>query len=141
MDPYLILLKPFVDSLAKLWQLVREKELRRDKDAAAYFDALASAMTRVLEGLRARRVPRIEGHEMDKLIHGFPERTKRVLRAADSAKLKSALDEVAEIARTLDKQIFFHQPSIEADREEMLAQIERIVGDCKGLAGILKPGV
>lgn len=141
MDPYLALLKPFVESLAKLWQIGRDRKLRRNRDAAVYFEALASAMTRVLEGLRARQVPRIAGHEMEKLIHGFPERTKRVLSATESTELKSALASVAEIAKTLDKEIFFHQPSVEADREEMLAQIERIVGDCRGLAAALKPGV
>lgn len=104
---YLALLKPFGDSLAKLYELVSDARLRPNKDAAAYFDSLASAMSGVLEGLRARRVPRISGHEMEKLIHGFHERTKRVLHSEDSAKFQSALHEVAEIARTLDKQIFF----------------------------------
>jgi hypothetical protein len=140
-DPYLMLLKPFVECLDKLWQRVRDAKIRRNKDAAAYFEALASAMTRVLEGLRARQVPRIAGHEMEKLIHGFAERTKRVLSPTDSKELQSALANVAEIAKTLDEQIFFHQPSLEVDREQMLAQIERIIGDCKGLAAVLKPGV
>jgi len=140
MNPYLALLEPFGKGLTKLWELVQDAKIRRNKDAASYFDALASAMTRVLEGLRGRQVPRIAGHEMEKLIRAFPERTTRVVSATESAELKSALAEVAEIAKTLDKQIFFYQPSVEADRDQMLAKIERIVGDCKGLAAALKPG-
>jgi hypothetical protein len=140
-DVYVTLLKPFVDSLTNLYELVRKAKVRRNNDAAQYFEDLASAMTRVLEGLRARQVPRIEGHEMDALIHGFPERTKGVLRGTQATELKLALDQVSAIAETLDKQIFYHQPSTERDREQLLAQIERIVGDCKGLAGLLRRGL
>jgi hypothetical protein len=144
MDPiaegFIALLQPFVEGLTKLWELARDRKLRRNKDAAAYFEALASAMTRVLEGLRARQVPRIAGHEMVELIHGFPERTKRVLSATRSGELRSALAEAAEIAKTLDLAALLFQPALEADRERMLAQIERIIGDCKGLAAVLKPG-
>ncbi len=137
-DPYIGLLKPFVDSLVNLWQLVRNAKIRRNNDAASYFEDLASAMTRVLEGLRASQVPRIAGREMEELLRGFPERTKGELSDTRSAELKLALDQAAAIARTLDKQIFFHQPSIERDREQMLAEIERMVGACRGIAGNLK---
>jgi hypothetical protein len=141
MDQYVwVLLKPFVDSLTNLYELVRKAKVRRNNDAAEYFEDLASAMTGVLEGLRARRVPRESGHEMEILIRAFPERTKGVLRPEQSAEVKDALHETSEIAKTLDKQVFFHLPSTERDREQQLAQIERIVGDCRGLAGVLRRG-
>lgn len=140
MDVYITILKPFVDSLTNLYELVRKAKVRRNNDAAKYFEDLASAMTHVLEGLRARQVPRIEGHEMDVLIKGFPERTKGILSAAQSADIKASLDEVSEIAEQLDKQVLYYVPSAERDREQQLALIERIVGDCKGLAEILRHG-
>jgi hypothetical protein len=95
-------------------------------------------MTRVLDGLSARRVPRIDGHEMEILIRAFPEKTNGVLDGSQSSATKASLDEVAEIARTLDGHYILHQPPVEADREQMLQQIERIIGDCKGLAGVFR---
>jgi hypothetical protein len=139
LDPLLQLLIPFVTVLVTLVERSSKAKIRRNRDAAAYFEALASAMEDVLEGLRARRVPRIEGHEMEALIRAFPKRTKAVLDASESDELKAALDDVARIAKDLDKQVFFHQPSVEADREQMLAQIERILGSCNAMAKLLKP--
>ena len=81
MDVYVTMLKPFVDSLTNLYELVRKAKVRRNNDAAAYFEELASAMAHVLEGLRARQVPRIPGRQMDELIRAFPERARGVLSA------------------------------------------------------------
>lgn len=137
-DPYLLLVAKLAEKLADLLRKLGREKIRRNKDAAIYFDDLAAAMTRVLDALRAKAIPRIDGHEMETLIRAFPEKTKGVLDGSQSIETKASLDEVAAIARTLDGHYILHQPAVEADREQMLQQIERIIGNCKGLAGIFK---
>jgi len=137
-DPYVLALAKFAEKLADLLKKIRGEKIRRNNDAAIYFESLAAAMTRVLDALRDRRVPRIDGHEMETLIRAFPEKTKGVLDGSHSIATKASLDEVAKITRTLDGHYILHQPAVEVDREQMLRQIERIIGNCKGLAGVIK---
>lgn len=132
------IVKGFANGIASLVKHMLQGKIRRNNDAAAYFESLAHAMARVREELRAGRIPHDAGHEMERLIHAFPERTKGIYGATASHVIKTKLDEVAKIAKTLDTACLIYLPSVEADRRQMLAQIERIAGDLKGAAGRLK---
>lgn len=128
----------YADQLADLLRKLRGEKIRRNNEAAAYFEQLSSAMEKVVEGLRANRIPRIDGNEMQTLIHDFEKKTHGVLSGDESAALKASLDNAAATAGTLDGWLLLNQPQDEIDRNQMLALIERITGHCRGLAGALK---
>lgn len=134
-------LKPFIEfanSLAEIYRHLRDKKARRNNEAAAYFEQLGNAMEKVVAELRANEVPRISGHEMQTLIYAFAQKTKNVFDARDSAQKKATLEQAATVASTLDAWILFNPDIAQTDREQMLALLERIAGDCRGLAGVLK---
>lgn len=109
---------------------------RRNREAAAYFTQLSSAMEKVVESLRKKEVPRISGNEMNTLIHAFPVKTKHVFGATEATDTSALLADAAATAKTLDAYIFENQPSSDSEREQQIAVLERITGHCRGLAGI-----
>jgi hypothetical protein len=129
---------PLADALTALLRELQTQKVRRNNEASAYFEQLGTAMEDVVEGLRKNEVPRISGHEMQTLIHSFSEKTKNVFNAQVSAEKKAVLEHAAEIASTLDGWVLLNRPGVEAEREHMIALLERISGDCRGLAGVLK---
>lgn len=140
-DPVSLLLSVFATFAEKITELLvkmRGEKVRRNNEAAVYFEDLSAAMTKVVEGLRANEIPRISGHAMQTLIYAFREKTKHLLNGHESAALKASLDDAANIAQTLDAWLLMDQTLVQGDREQMLAQIERIAADCRGLAGVLK---
>lgn len=128
----------FAKNLTDLSGALRAGKVRRNNAAAAYFEQLGDAMEKVVGGLRANEAPRISGHEMQTLIHAFPEKTKKVFGAQESAERRASLELAALTAKTLDGWVLFNRPNVPAEREEMFALLERIAGDCRGLAGVLK---
>jgi hypothetical protein len=135
---YLAGFKELANELAEVLLKLRGEKIRRNNEAAAYFEQLAAAMGKVVEGLRANEVPRISGHEMQTLIHAFAEKTSKVFTDDKSATLKASLEQAAATASTLDGWVLLNVPQDETDRQQMLALLERIIGDCRGLAGVLK---
>jgi hypothetical protein len=129
---------PFADALTALLLELRTQRRRRNNEASAYFEQLGDAIEHVVEGLRKNEVPRISGHEMQTLIHSFHEKTKNVFTAKDLAQRKAVLEQAAAIASTLDGWVLLNRPGVQTDREQMIALLERITGDCRGLAGVLK---
>lgn len=130
--------KALADALANLLREIQVVTIRRNNEAAAYFEQLGMAMAEVAKGLRAHEIPRISGHEMQVLIHAFPEKTRNALNDDKSSVLKERLEQAAATAKTLDGWLLYNQPQNETDREQMLALIERIAGNCRGLAGVLE---
>ena len=128
----------FGNKLVDLLLKLRNEKVRRNSEAAQYFEDLSTAMTRVGEGLHANKVPRIDGNELQELIHAFPEKTKDVSLGHDLP-VKASLDQVASIAKTLDGWLLINAPTAKRHREKMLAMVERIAGTCRGIAGVLKP--
>jgi hypothetical protein len=128
----------FAKNLADLREKLLAGRARRSNEAAQYFDDLSKSMSGVVEALRARQVPRIDGNKMNGLIHAFSEKTKGVSLDRSPTALESSLDHAARIAQTLDAYILNNVPKDEAEREQMLRLIERIAGDCGAIATILK---
>jgi hypothetical protein len=126
------------NELAELLRKLSGEKRRRNNEAAEYFEQLAAAMVKVVEGLRANQVPRIDGHEMEALIKAFARKTKGVFKDGESETHKAWLEQAAATASTLDAWVLFNQPDAGLDRDNMLALLERIAGDCRGLAGVLK---
>ena len=122
-----------VDLLVKL----RTEKVRRSSEAAQYFEDLSTAMTKVVEGLRANKVPRIDGNELQELIHAFPDKTKDVSLSHEPP-VTASLDQAASIAKTLDCSLLMNVQTGKGHREKMLAIVERIAGTCDGIAGVLK---
>ncbi len=114
------------------------EKIHHNNEAAAYFEQISDTVEKVVARLRANEVPRISGHEMPTLIHAFPQKTKHVFSTHLSAQLKATLEQAAVTARTLDSWVLLYRPDVQADCEQMLALLERITGDCRGLAGKLK---
>lgn len=139
-DPYFLGLSKLAEAVSTLLIKLRSERVRRNKIAADYFSKLASGMFRVLEALKKRDVPRIDGHEMEMMLRAFDDKTTGLLDSSASKELKEALEGVALIARTLDGHYIVHRPEIEAVREEMLRMIERMIGDLRGLSGIFDSG-
>jgi hypothetical protein len=129
------------NELAELLRKLGGGRTRRNNEAAAYFEQLADAMVKVVDGLRANEVPRISGHEMQTLIQAFEKKTKGAFKGDESKTRKASLEQAAATASTLDVGVLFYRPEVDADREKMLTLLERIAGDCRGLAGVLKSAV
>ncbi len=128
----------FAKNLADLHDKLLAGPARRSNEAAQYFGDLSKSMSSVVAALRAGQVPRIDGNEMNTLIHAFSEKTRRVSLDRSSTALKSSLDHAARTAQTLDAYILNDVPKDEAEREQMLRIIERIAGDCRAIATILR---
>ena len=128
----------FAEKLADLLLKLRAEKVRRNNLAAEYFEALGLTLSRVVEGLQANQIPRIDGHKLQELLHAFPERTKSVSRIGSPKVLKTSLDQAAAIAKTLDGWLLMNVPAVLGEREQMLAIVERIAGTCAGIATTLK---
>ena len=124
-----------VTNLLREWQT---QGIRHNNEASAYFEQLGESMKGVAEELRKNKVPRIHGHTMNTLINAFPEKTKKIFKAQDSKERREKLEEAAVIAKELDGWVHSMTPNKKAQREQMIALLERIAGDCLGLAGVLK---
>ena len=131
----------FANDLADLYTKTRTAKRLKDNEAAQYFDDLSASMTKVVDALRAGQVPRIDGNKMNGLIHAFPEKTKRLSSVRSPTTLKASLKRAASVAKTLDAYILENVPAVEAEREQMLALIERIAGRCGAIAGRLRKPV
>jgi hypothetical protein len=132
------LLGKLANELAELLRKLRGEKSRRNNEAAAYFAQLSAAMAKVVDELRANKIPRISGHEMQTLIYAFAQKTKNIFGDGESATVKASLERAAATASTLDSSIQLAQPLVQSEREQMLAVLERITGHCRGLAGVLK---
>ena len=130
----------FGNKLVDLLLKLRTEKVRRNSEAARYFEDLSMAMTKVGEGLHANKVPRIDGNELQELIHAFPEKTKDISLGHDPP-VKASLDQAASIAKTLDGWLLMNVQTGKGHREKMLAMVERIAGTCGGIAGILKKSI
>ena len=128
----------FAEKLADLLLKLRAEKVRRNNLAGEYFEALAQTLSKVVGGLRANQIPRIDGHKLQEMLHAFPERTKSVSRIESPEILKKSLDQAADIAKTLDGWLLMNVPAVPGEREQMLAIVERIAGTCASIASTLK---
>jgi hypothetical protein len=127
----------FAGALGELWLRLRKDRNRKNNEASAYFGQLGEAMEKVVEGLRANQIPRVNGHEMQFLIRSFSEKTAGIFTEKEASEAKTALDQAALIASMLDGWLLLNVPTLASEREKLLAEIERLAGDCRGLAGVL----
>jgi len=88
-----------------LVDLLREFQIqnsRLNNEAADYLEQLGNAMAGVVAELRAHKVHRINGNEMNTLIHAYDQKNRKVIIPGGSQELKAALEKQIEIANQLD---------------------------------------
>ena len=127
-----------VDLSIKLRNEIRAKRVRRNNIASQYFDDLANALSKVVAGLRANQIPRIDGNWLQGLLRTFDEKTRGVTSLDSPESLRRSLEGALDIAKELDGWLLLNIPSTPQDREQMLAVVERIAGACAALASVLK---
>ena len=139
MNP-LELLYDFPNKLAGLLTLLRAEKHRRGREAANYFNELAETLNAMIVKLRKREVPREEGHKFQVLIHAFEEKTKRLKKDVISSELAEELQIVSQKAEILDGALLIYLPDVEEQRLIWLHEMERMVGDFRGIAAVLESG-
>ncbi len=129
------------DKLTKLLVRLRSEQDRRDRDAAQYFTDLASTLDAMVQKLDRREVPHNEGHEFTKLIKSFEAKTAGISkkRQSDVDVTADDLRDLAERASMMDTALLVYVPDVEIERAEWLRKMKGMVGDCKGIADVLKP--
>ena len=128
------------EKLADLLIKLREEKHRRDRETALYFTDLADTLEMMVKKLKQHEVPRSEGHKFQKLILSFENKTKNLAKEHTSDIVSADLVDIANKAKQLDVAQFVYLPDIEKERAEWLREMERIVGDCRGIAGVLETG-
>jgi hypothetical protein len=131
-------LDTLVDLLRSLIGKHGEARIRQDNEVAQYFAELASLIEKMRSQLAVDTIPRADGHAFEELVRAFPMKTKRIPEESLSGRLEIALHEVSVSAGLLNANILIRQPLIEASKAGMLAEMDRVVGQLRGLGGALR---
>ena len=101
----------FGDKLVDLLIKLRADRVRRDNIASQYFSDLSDALSKVVEGLRENRIPRIDGNRLQDLLKSFGHKTQGVSGLESPAAVKASLENALTIAKTLDGWLLMNVPS------------------------------
>ena len=128
------------DKLADLLIKLRAEKHRRDRETALYFTDLADTLELMVKKLKQNEIPHSEGHKFRKLILSFEMKTKNLAKEHTSDIVSADLVDLSNKAKQLDVSQFVYLPDVEKERAEWLREMERMVGDCRGVAGVLETG-
>jgi hypothetical protein len=122
-------------NLAKAW---KEARARPNNIASDYFRALGDALKNVHAELKAKRVPHIDGNQLNTLLQSFEAKTAKVRGEKISPALRASLTAAAEGAKILDGWALNQLELEETHRVQLLANIGRAAGKCVALSTLLK---
>jgi hypothetical protein len=140
----LIMLGKLVSAIGTLMPRLLSAQERKKTKVAEYFQALGDTLARIAAALRAAKskddIPRVDGNTFEALLGDF-DAVVRPLFRLPTRKDREALDktyetleQAAEWARRIDGSLIVYSPSIDADKEPWIADLERIAGELRAHA-------
>jgi hypothetical protein len=117
----------------------REAEVAQRNEAVAYLKALATTISRMREQLDKEQIPRTLGHYFIGLLDDYVGRLQPYLGDETRHELDKLKRRVQEPAEILDGRLYSGRKPEPEMLSEVLADMERVVGDLEALATRISP--
>jgi hypothetical protein len=128
----------FGSNLANILRALKEARAQPNNRASDYFRALGDSLEKVHAELKEKRVPHINGTQLNNLLRSFEKKTAKVRGEKITPALRASLTDAAEGAKTLDAWALNRLELEETHRVQLLTNIERTAGMCMALFTLLK---